>query len=96
MLKIGLPAVLTIQTGINEPRYVSIMGIRKVRAKEIPVLDPAAVGLAPGEIGENANLVRRTGLAVPPAGKEAEMIKGTPAEIARKILEIVKERGGVA
>ena len=96
MLKIGLPAVLTIQTGINEPRYVSIMGIRKVRAKEIPVLDPAAVGLAPGEIGENANLVRRTGLAAPPAGKEAEMIKGTPAEIARKILEIVKERGGVA
>jgi electron transfer flavoprotein beta subunit len=96
MLKIELPAVLTIQTGINEPRYVSIMGIRKVRAKEIPVLEPAAVGLAAGEIGEHANLIRRTGLAVPPAGKEAEMITGTPAEIARKILEIVKERGGVA
>jgi hypothetical protein len=29
-------------------------------------------------------------------GKEAEMIKGTPAEIARKILDIIKERGGVA
>ena len=95
-LKIELPAVLTIQTGINEPRYVSIMGIRKVRAKEIPVLDPAAIGLSPGEIGAGANLVRRVGLAVPPAGKEAEMIKGTPAEIARKILDLVKERGGVA
>jgi len=96
MLKMELPAVLTIQTGINEPRYVSIMGIRKVRAKEIPVLDPAALGLSPGETGANANLIKRSGLAVPPAGKEAEMLKGTPAEIARKILDIVKERGGVA
>ena len=96
MLKIELPAVLTIQTGINEPRYVSIMGIRKVRAKEIPVLDPAAIGLAPGETGANANLIKCIGLAVPPAGKEAEWIKGTPAEIARRILDIVKERGGVA
>jgi electron transfer flavoprotein beta subunit len=95
-LRIDLPAVLTIQTGINEPRYVSIMGIRKVRAKEIPVLDPAALGLTPGEIGADANLIRRTALSVPPAGKEAEMIKGAPAEIARRILEIVKERGGVA
>jgi electron transfer flavoprotein alpha/beta subunit len=72
------------------------MGIRKVRAKEIPVLDHAAIGLAPGETGANANLIRLGALAVPPAGKKAEMIKGTPAEIARKILEIVKERGGVA
>jgi electron transfer flavoprotein beta subunit len=96
MLRIELPAVLTIQTGINEPRYVSIMGIRKVRAKEIPVLDTAALGLAPGEIAANANLIRRAGLSVPPAGKEAEMIKGAPTEIARRILEIVKERGGVA
>jgi electron transfer flavoprotein beta subunit len=95
-LRIELPAVLTIQTGINEPRYVSIMGIRKVRAKEIPVLDLAALGLSPGEVGENANLVREICLAVPPAGKEAVMIKGTPAEIAVKILDIVRERGGVA
>src|SRR4030042_3357685 len=34
----ALPRVLTIQTGINEPRYVSIMGIRKVAKKEIKTL----------------------------------------------------------
>jgi electron transfer flavoprotein beta subunit len=96
MLRLELPAVLTIQTGINEPRYVSIMGIRKVRSKEIPLLDLAAVGLSAGEVGANANLLRELSLAVPPAGKEAEMIKGTPAEIARRILDIVRERGGVA
>jgi electron transfer flavoprotein beta subunit len=96
LLRLELPAVLTIQTGINEPRYVSIMGIRKVRSKEIPVLDLTAVGLSAGEVGGNANLLRELALAVPPAGKEAEIIEGTPAEIARKILDILRERGGVA
>ena len=35
--KIKLPALLSIQTGINEPRYVSIMGIRKAAKKELNV-----------------------------------------------------------
>jgi electron transfer flavoprotein beta subunit len=96
MLRVALPAVLTIQTGINEPRYVSIMGIRKVRAKEIPVLDAAALRLAASDVGAGANRVRRVALSAPPAGKTAEMIKGTPAEIARRILDIVKEKGGAA
>lgn len=87
ILALELPAVLTIQTGINEPRYVSIMGIRKVRAKEIPVLAPA---------GDAASVLRPAGLAVPPAGKEAVFLTGAPAEVAQKILDLVKERGGVA
>jgi electron transfer flavoprotein beta subunit len=93
-LRLALPAVLTVQTGINEPRYVSVMGIRKVRAKEIPVLDASALGLAPADVG--ATRIARATLTVPPAGKSAEMLRGTPAEIARKILDILKERGGVA
>jgi electron transfer flavoprotein beta subunit len=95
MLRIETPAILTIQTGINEPRYVSIMGIRKVRSKEIPVLSLADIGLDPGEIGENANLIRMVALSQPPAGKVAEMLKGSPSDVAQRILEIVKERGGV-
>jgi electron transfer flavoprotein beta subunit len=96
LLAVELPAVLTIQTGINEPRYVSIMGIRKVRSKDIPVLAPADIGVGAGEVGENANLLRSLGLSTPPAGAEAVMLKGAPAEVAQRILDIVKERGGVA
>jgi len=94
-LKLALPAVLTIQTGLNEPRYVSIMGIRKVRSKEIPVLGLGELGIAPGEVGENANLLTVLALAQPPAGKEAEMLRGTPPEIAQKIIDLLKEKGGV-
>ncbi len=95
MLTLELPAVLTIQTGINEPRYVSIMGIRKVRAKEIPTYGLLELGLGAGEVGVNANLLKTLLLSVPPAGKQAEMLKGTPAEIAGRILELLKEKGGV-
>jgi len=47
-------------------------------------------------LGAGANRIRRIALSAPPAGKTAEMIKGTPAEIARRILDIVKEKGGAA
>ncbi len=96
LLAVELPAVLTIQTGINEPRYVSIMGIRKVRSKEVPRLGPEAIGIDPDSVGERANLLRSLGLSVPPPGREAVMLKGTPAEVAQRILDIIKERGGVA
>lgn len=95
MLKLELPALLTIQTGINEPRYVSIMGIRKVRTKEVPVLGLLELGLGAGEVGANANLLKTLGLAVPPAGKQAEMLRGTAVEIAGRILDLLKEKGGV-
>lgn len=94
LLRLTLPAVVTVQTGINEPRYVSIMGIRKVRSKEIPVLDAAAVGLGGGAAG--ARLIRRTALSMPPTGKSAQMLNGPPAEVARRILEILREKGGMA
>jgi len=43
--RIGLPALLTVQTGINEPRYVSIMGIRKAARKELKVIGLDNLGL---------------------------------------------------
>jgi hypothetical protein len=48
-----------------------------------------------GEVGEHANLLVSLGFSQPPAGRAAEMIKGTPAEVAQKILDILKEKGGV-
>jgi len=90
ILKVKLPAVLTIQTGINEPRYVSIMGIRKVRSKEIPIVSSADLGIQGDLIGESAVTLKLERFTRPPEGKEAEMIEGSPAEIAERILEIVK------
>ena len=50
MNEVDLPCVLSIQTGINEPRYVGIRGIRKVASVEIPMQGANDLGIAPGTI----------------------------------------------
>jgi len=88
--KIGLPAVLSIQTGINEPRYVSIMGIRKAAKKELNVIDLGELALS------DDDLLKRTTVEeifLPPETEGAEMLEGDASTIAEKILRIIKEKG---
>ena len=93
-LEIGLPAVLTIQTGINEPRYVSIMGIRKARNKEIRELHLEDTGLAKDNVGTAGSFVTTEGLSLPVSDKQAEILEGSPEEASEKLAEILK-KGGV-
>lgn len=93
IVEVKLPAVLAVQTGINEPRYVSIMGTRKAMQKEIKVLGLAEVGLSENEVGEAGSWIKVEKMYVPPVEKQAEFLKGSPEEIAGKIAEILKARG---
>jgi electron transfer flavoprotein beta subunit len=93
IVEVKLPAVLTVQTGINEPRYVSILGIRKAMKKEINILSLADTGLSENDVGEAGSWIKMEKMFVPPVEKQAEFIKGTPEEIATKIAEIIKSRG---
>jgi electron transfer flavoprotein beta subunit len=92
-VEVKLPALFAIQTGINEPRYVSIMGIRKAMQKEIKTLTLADTGLSETDVGEQGSWIRIDKLYVPPVEKQAELIKGTPDEVAARISEILKSRG---
>ncbi|MEM3703655.1 MAG: electron transfer flavoprotein subunit beta/FixA family protein [Candidatus Bathyarchaeia archaeon] len=92
-LEVKLPALFTVQTGINEPRYVSIMGIRKAMQKEVKVLGLADTGLSENEVGEAGSWLKIEKLYVPPVEKQAEFLKGSPDEIAAKVVEILKSRG---
>ena len=93
VLDIQLPAVLTIQTGINEPRYASIMGIAKASKKEIAVKGLGDLGLKPDEVGKAGSKTRIEKLTLPVQEKMAELIPGTPDEAADKLSAILKERG---
>jgi len=92
-VEVKLPALFSVQTGINEPRYVSIMGIRKAMLKEIRVMTLADTGLSESEVGEEGSWIKIKKLYVPPVEKQAEFLKGSPDEIAAKIAEILKSRG---
>jgi electron transfer flavoprotein beta subunit len=93
--EIDLPCVLSIQTGINEPRYVGMRGIRQVASIPIPTLGAADLGVDAGAVGEGAAKVKRVDYFVPVLGKGAEMLEGDHEEIAGKLIELLKAKGGL-
>ena len=93
--EIDLPCVLSIQTGINEPRYVGMRGIRQVASIPIPALGASELGVQTASVGEGAAKVRRVDYFIPPLTKGAEMLHGSREENAEKVLELVAARGGL-
>jgi len=94
-VELPLPAALTIQTGLNSPRYVSIMGIQRVRRIGIKETDSEELGLPEDEIGHTGSSVDSESLSPPPVGEGAEMITGTLEEVSDKAAQIIRDKGGV-
>ena len=95
MNEISLPCVLSIQTGINEPRYVGIRGIRKVAGVEIPVKSASDLGIAGDSVGKAGAKTKRIDYFVPDMGEGAEMLEGSTDEIIAKLIEKLKAKGGL-
>ena len=95
MNEIDMPCVLSIQTGINEPRYVGIRGIRKVASVDIPVWTASDLGLAADSVGAAGARVKRLDYFVPELGEGAEILEGSMEEIADKLIELLKAKGGI-
>lgn len=81
---IKFPAVITIQTGINEPRYASIFGIKRASKKEIRFVE---------NISAQGIKVHTEKMYLPPPGDTAEIFTGNPEETAEKVYEILKTKG---
>jgi electron transfer flavoprotein beta subunit len=82
VVEVDTPALLTIQTGINQPRYANLRAIKQAEQQEI-----AVVG---ADVGEPAYRVRR--MFSPPRGSGAELLEGNAAQVAQQIAELLKER----
>jgi electron transfer flavoprotein beta subunit len=93
--EIELPCVLSIQTGINEPRYVGIRGIRKVASLDIPVHGAGDLGLAADGVGAAGARVKRVDYFTPELGEGAEMLEGSMEENIDKLIEMLKAKGGI-
>jgi electron transfer flavoprotein beta subunit len=93
--ELELPCVLSIQTGINEPRYVGIRGIRKVASLEIPVHGAGDLGLGADAMGEAGASVKRLDYFVPDLGEGAEILEGSTEEIIDKLIELLRAKGGM-
>ncbi len=84
-VQMPLPAVLTIQSGINKLRYATLIGIKQAKNKP---LRKVTLDEVKGAIAENRQKIER--LYVPQKTKKTEKIEGPPAEVAKKIVEKLK------
>ena len=90
IVDLRLPAVLTIQTGINEPKYVSLTAILEAEDKELKETSLEEIGMTdPGPLDVTTDQV-----FFPPAGKMAEILKGDPEQIVVQLTEILKKKKG--
>ncbi len=92
-MEMDLPCLISVATGLNEPRFVSIRAVRKVASIEIPNVGIQDIGLAPEKVGASGSRVEIEQIALPPEGEGAEIIKGKPGEAAARLAEILKEKG---
>lgn len=87
---VELPTLLTTQTGINQPRYLSISAIRRAMKGELQTTPLKDMGIS---LEEKTPMIKLERIEFPPEGKKAEMISGSPEESAEKLANILKNEG---
>ncbi len=91
ILRVRLPALLTVQTGINEPRYATLRAIKQARQKPLELLGLSDLGLDERDMAEVAGS-RTVTLSAPERGQGATLLEGSPDAIAGRIAEIIREQ----
>jgi electron transfer flavoprotein beta subunit len=94
-LEIQCPAVLTIQLGINTPRYASLRSIKQAAAKPIEQLGLADLSLTAADVGPAGSASRVRCMLLPDKGR-AQLIQGGAAEQGKRLAEIIREYKGGA
>jgi len=88
----SLPAVVSAQKGLNEPRYASLKGIMGAKKKPLQVVDAAALGLDAADL---APKVRTRAIELPPPRPAVTMIEGDPATQAKELVRRLHEEAKV-
>ena len=87
-VEFNLPAVLSAQKGLNEPRYETLRGIMAAKRKQIPVLTLEELGLTPEEVKPRLEIVK---VESPPARKAGQVIEDEPRVAAQKLVAFLHE-----
>ncbi|HUG53752.1 MAG TPA: electron transfer flavoprotein subunit beta/FixA family protein [Vicinamibacteria bacterium] len=88
----ALPAVISAQKGLNEPRYASLKGIMAAKKKPVQAMDAAALGLSSDDLAPRTKIVS---LELPPARPGVKMIQGDTDTQVRELLRLLHEEAKV-
>ncbi len=92
IVDVKLPAVVTCEKGLNEPRYASLPGIMKAKKKEIRKIGLSDLGgLTPQDVGAAGSATKVVGYAALPERSACRMIAGEPAQQAAELVRALHE-----
>lgn len=90
-----LPAVVTADKGLNEPRYATLPGIMAAKKKAIAVKNAAALGIDPASVGAAAAVVVEDAMGLPPARPAGRILQGDAATVAAELVRLLREEAKV-
>jgi electron transfer flavoprotein beta subunit len=90
-----LPAVVTAQKGLNEPRYASLKGIMAVKKKVIPEWSLSDLGVDAASVSPERATTRTLDVSLPPPRAAGRILEGDPHETARELARLLREEAKV-
>lgn len=84
----ALPAVISAQKGLNEPRYETLKGIMAAKRKEIPVITVDELGIPQNELEAQLELTK---MESPPVRESGKVIEDEPGVAAKKLAEFLRQ-----
>jgi electron transfer flavoprotein beta subunit len=90
-----LPAVITAQKGLNEPRYPSFRGIRQARSKPFTQWTVGDLGLDAGAVGAGGAKLEVIEILPPPERPSGRIVPGEPADAAKEVVRLLREEAKV-
>ncbi|MGB2907073.1 MAG: electron transfer flavoprotein subunit beta/FixA family protein [Candidatus Aminicenantaceae bacterium] len=89
---VPLPAVVSAQKGLNEPRYETLKGIMMAKRKQIPVITTAELGLSDEQLAPQLTIVR---METPPVREAGKIVEGDAAETAQQLVDFLHKEAKV-
>ena len=92
VLEVTRPCLLTAVKEMNEPRYMSVIGIERAYSKDIIILDENDIEISPEDCGHNASPTKVFRSFTPPPKGKGEMLSGSVNEMAQSLVAKLKEK----
>ena len=91
-IEMPLPALLTIQSGINKPRYATLKGIMTAKSKPIRKLTATDLGLSPADLAPRQRVLR---VYAPAKTSQTQFLQGSPKEISARLVDKLRNEARV-
>ena len=95
VVEVNLPAVITADKGLNEPRYPSLKGIMGAKKKTWDEKKPADLGVDDAAVAPSQAQIEYVAVTTPPARKAGRIIKGEPAEVVKELVRSLREEAKI-